>query len=229
MTPTADQEFPTGLYWKGKTSEVPRVSLPFQTVETINNGQTHSSGNGTFEHSSNNDGWYNRLIWGENKYIMSSLLDEFAGRIDLIYIDPPFATGADFKIKIEVGDVELTKEPSVIEEKAYRDTWGKGLDSYLQMMFERLIIMRDLLSKNGSIYVHCDSKVSSLLRLCLDEVFGRKSFRNWIIWHYETSGYPSNYWAQKHDHILMYSRDSVNWTFILDGFLYLRKGHRRVY
>ncbi|MGQ9510253.1 MAG: DNA methyltransferase, partial [Thermodesulfobacteriota bacterium] len=83
-------------------------------------------------------GWRNKLIWGDNKYIMASLLPEFAGKINLIYIDPPFATGADFSIKIKLGDIEWTKEASVIEEKAYRDTWGRGLDSYLQMMYTRL-------------------------------------------------------------------------------------------
>lgn len=101
---------------------------------------------------------------------MSSLLPEFAGKINLIYIDPPFATGADFSIKMKVGDLEWTKEPSVIEEKAYRDTWGKGLDSYLRMMYERSVLMRELLAENGSIYVHLDYRVGHYVKLIMDEI-----------------------------------------------------------
>src|SRR5690606_37649431 len=104
--------------------------------------------------------WRNKLIWGDNKYVMSALLEQFAGKIDLIYIDPPFATGANFKTTVTIGEddekVEYTKEASAIEELAYRDTWGKGLDSFLQMIYDRLILMRELLSDKGSIYVHVD-------------------------------------------------------------------------
>ena len=112
--------------------------LPFQTIETINKSRATREREkkvsiGLFKDKSNGD-WYNRLIWGDNKYIMASLLEEFAGKIDLIYIDPPFATGADFSVKMTLGDAEWTKEPSAIEDKAYRDTWGKGYDSYFQMV-----------------------------------------------------------------------------------------------
>ena len=100
--------------------------------------------------------WRNKLIWGDNKYVMAALLEQFAGKIDLIYIDPPFATGANFSTTVTIGDneIELTKEASAMEELAYRDTWGKGLDSFLQMMYDRLVLMRELLSDKGSIYVH---------------------------------------------------------------------------
>lgn len=188
MTNEKSHDSPTGLYWKGKRTEVERIVLPFQTVEIINESRaTREKDKETplFKRSRSTDThpdtWYNRLIWGDNKYIMASLLEEFAGKVDLIYIDPPFATGADFSVKIEVGDVEWTKEPSAIEEKAYRDTWGKGLDSYLQMMYERLILMRDLLSDKGSIYVHCDYRVNSGIRFILDEIFGGDNFRNEIV------------------------------------------------
>lgn len=137
-----DQNMPTGLYWQGKKTEVERIVLPFQTIETINESRAtrekeKKKGLDIFKTEPGGN-WYNRLIWGDNKYIMAYLLEEFAGKIDLIYIDPPFATGADFSVKMEIGDVEWTKEPSAIEDKAYRNTWGRGLDSYLQMMlFDR--------------------------------------------------------------------------------------------
>jgi len=118
------------------------------------------------------EGWRNKLIWGDNLLVMSSLLEKFAGEIDLIYIDPPFATGADFTFTTQIGEdsLELTKEQSIIEEKAYRDTWGRGLDSYLQMMYERLLLMRDLLSETGSFCLHCDWHVGHYLNTLLDEV-----------------------------------------------------------
>jgi len=129
----------TGLYWPGKRTEVERVILPFQVVETINESKAdrEKAQRDLFTKQARDELWRNKLIWGDNKYIMASLLPEFAGKINLIYIDPPFATGADFSINIKLGDLKWTKEASVIEEKAYRDTWSRGLDSYLQMMHGR--------------------------------------------------------------------------------------------
>jgi DNA modification methylase len=129
------------------------------------------------------DTWRNMLIWGDNKVVMSSLLPRFAGKINLIYIDPPFATGQDFSFRVRVGDEEFVKEPSIIEEKAYRDTWGRGLDSYLQMMYERLVLMRELLAPNGSLYVHLDCHIGAYVRMILDEIFP-DGFRNEIYWYY---------------------------------------------
>ena len=124
--------------------------------------------------------WTNKLIWGDNKYILASLLngdssiglEPLAGKVNLIYIDPPFATGQDFSYQVRVGDETLEKEANLIEEKAYRDTWGKGMESYLQMMYERLILARELLSDTGSIYLHCDPTASHYLKLLLDDVIG---------------------------------------------------------
>jgi len=168
----------TELVWPGKYNEdgtlkeVPRVNLPFQIIETINESRAtretkkkpqltlfdvyEGKEGDTFE-----EGWRNKLIWGDNLLVMGSLLEKFAGKIDLIYIDPPFATGADFSFGSQVGDadLEVTKEQSIIEEKAYRDTWGRGLNSYLSMMYDRLVLMRDLLAEEGSVYVHCDYRV----------------------------------------------------------------------
>src|SRR5438876_4470524 len=135
--------------------------------------------------------WRNRLIWGDKKYVLPALLAEFAGKINLIYIDPPFDTGADFSFPATVPDdpdsleddsFVFTKEPSIIEQKAYRDTWGRGLDSYLQWFYETLVLLRELLAEDGSIYVHCDWRVNSHIRLVLDEVFSPDNLLNEIAW-----------------------------------------------
>jgi len=200
----------TGLYWKGKKTEVDRVVLPFQTIETINESRATRErekrrGIDLFKEQGGGN-WYNRLIWGDNKYIMASLLEKFAGKIDLIYIDPPFATGADFSLKMTLGDAEWTKEPSAIEDKAYRDTWGQGLDSYLQIMYEGLVLMRELLSDTGSIYVHLDWHVSHYIKIIIDDIFGYDNFRNEIIWCYTGPSKPRLDFPDKHDVILRSSK-----------------------
>jgi len=220
LTPTR-----TELVWPGKRTQVERIALPFQVVETVN--QSRATREQTpmlaglpppplFEGKADTS-WKNKLIWGENKYVMASLLqgdpsiglEPLAGKVDLIYIDPPFATGADFSINMKVGDAEWTKEASIIEEKAYRDTWGKGLDSYLQMLYERLVLMRDLLADTGSIYVHLDWHVGHYVKLMMDEIFGPSNLLREIIWSIETSsGFKSqaNMWIRGHDTILMYAK-----------------------
>ena len=211
------KNMPTGLYWQGKKTEVERIVLPFQTIETINESRATREkeklkGPDIFK-TGTGEAWQNRLIWGDNKYVMASLLAEFAGKIDLIYIDPPFATGADFSVKMEIGDAAWTKEPSAIEDKAYRDTWGRGLDSYLQMMYERLVLMRELLSERGSIYLHCDYRVSGFVRLVLDEIFGIESFINENIWSYKSGGVSKRFFARKHDTIYFYAKNSEQFIF----------------
>jgi DNA modification methylase len=201
----------TGLYWPGKRTEVDRVILPFQTVETINESKTDRDELALFrQRGEPAPGWRNKLIWGDNKYIMASLLSEFAGKINLIYIDPPFATGANFSINIKLGDLEWTKEASVIEEKAYRDTWGRGLDSYLQMMYDRLVLMRELLADNGSIYVHLDWHVGHYVKLIMDEIFGKENFRNMLIWFYGGRGAKaiSGQFPRNYDMILLFTKSS---------------------
>lgn len=138
---------------------------------------------------------------------MGSLLEKFAGKIDLIYIDPPFATGADFSFHAEVGDSgeDIYKERSVIEEKAYRDTWGEGIASFLTMIYERLVIANQLLSNNGSIYLHCDSTVNYYIREIMNNTFGKNNFNNEIIWCYGLGGSSSKRFSEKHDTILFYS------------------------
>ena len=183
------------LLWNGKTNEVESAVLPFQAIEVVDEPRSEESTKaqlGLFDYDNRGrqiKGWTNKLIWGDNKYILSSLKNgplrqeiEDNGGIKLIYIDPPFDVGADFSMDIEIGGETLTKKPSVLEEIAYRDTWGKGADSFISMIYERLSLMHDLLSNDGSIYVHCDSRVNSYMRLVLDELFGKDKFVNQIAW-----------------------------------------------
>ena len=222
----------TELVWPGKYNEdgtlkeVPRVNLPFQVIETVNESRaTREAKKGgvqgsLFDFYEGNEGetfeagWKNKLIWGDNLLVMGSLLEKFAGTIDLIYIDPPFATGANFSFTASIGNQgdPIPKKQSIIEEKAYRDTWGDGENSFISMMYERLVLMRELLSDNGSIYVHCDWRVNSILRLALDDIFGPKNHRNQIIWHYQSGGRQENLFSRKHDNIFLYTKTN-NWTF----------------
>jgi adenine-specific DNA-methyltransferase len=181
------------LVWNGKTSEVTNVVLPFQTIEHVDEPRPESVRNqqlDIFDTSGRQlKGWANKLIWGDNKFILSSLKNgplreeiEEQGGIKLICIDPPFDVGADFTMNIEIGDETLSKEPNILEEIAYRDTWGRGSDSFLAMIYERLILMRDLLTDDGSIYVHCDWRANAHIRLIFDEVFGKDNIVNEITW-----------------------------------------------
>jgi DNA modification methylase len=194
------------LKWRGKETKVKTVSLPFQTVELIELGRPPVD-----EYPS----WTNRLIWGDNKHVMGALLEEFEGEIDLIYIDPPFATGADFTAKVEVGDNGNTvkKAPSIIETKAYNDTWGRGKASYLQMMYERLALMHRLLSDTGSIYVHMDYRMGSYIRLVMDEIWGVDNLRNEVIWYFQTSGGSSDRLFIKNHNILLNYSKGEDYTF----------------
>lgn len=154
------------LVWNGKTSEVCNVVLPFQVIEQVDEPRAEESVKlqiGLFDKQTGRQikGWNNKLIWGDNKLILSSLKNgplreeiEREGGIKLIYIDPPFDVGADFSMDIEIGGETLTKKPNILEELAYRDTWGKGADSFIAMIYERIALIRDLLAEDGSIYVH---------------------------------------------------------------------------
>jgi site-specific DNA-methyltransferase (adenine-specific) len=150
-------------------------------------------------------GWINKIFWGDNLQVMSHLLKEYRGQIDCIYIDPPFDSKADYKKKIDIRGIgKATSDATSFEEKQYGDIWTN--DEYLQFMFERLIIMRDLLSDRGTIFLHCDWHRSHQLKLIMDEVFGVNHFRNEIIWSYSTLGRPNDRFAQKHDTIFSYGK-----------------------
>lgn len=175
------------LIWDGKYDSngkkvAPlRVALPFQTVETINESVQERQKALDFTAKPETDNWRNRLIWGDKKYVLPSLLPEFAGKVDLIYIDPPFNVGADFSFRASVGETEFEKVPSLIETKAYRDTWGGGLDSFVHWFFETAVFLNELLADDGSLCVHLDYHTSHYAKAVLDEVFGSDNFRNEII------------------------------------------------
>ena len=189
---------PTELVWDGKYKDGKkvsplRISLPFQDVETVNESAQERQRMLDLFSSGRASDWRNRLIWGDKRYVLPSLLDEFAGKVDLIYIDPPFVTGADFTHQVQIEGTEFTKEPSIIEQKAYRDTWGRGLDSYLQWFYETVVMLRELLSEDGTIYVHLDWHVGYYAKAVLDDIFGAEAFRSEIVWkrtaaHNDSSG-----------------------------------------
>jgi len=212
------------LIWNGKTSEVENSVLPFQTIEHIDEPRSEDkkqTQDSLFDTTGRQvAGWTNKLIWGDNKLILSSLKNgplrkeiEAAGGLKLIYIDPPFDVGADFSMKVEIGEEELTKKASVLEEVAYRDTWGKGADSFISMMYERIKLMHGLLAQGGTIYVHCDWRVNSHLRLILDEVFGESNFLNEFIWLYRGYEHTKTHWNRKHDSILCFAKIKDSQTF----------------
>jgi len=133
------------LEWDGKPEHVERLTLPCQTVETINESRaTRERDAGSLLGSGKGPGsTRNQLIWGDNKLVMSSLLKEYAGKVRLVYIDPPFDTGTDFSFRVKIGDADITKAPSILEESAYGDTWGNGRSSYLQMLYERIVLIHE--------------------------------------------------------------------------------------
>jgi DNA modification methylase len=172
---------------------------------------------------------FNKLFWGDNLQVLSHLLKEYRGEIDLIYIDPPFDSKADYvrKVKIRGEQVEGAGQ-GIFEEKQYTDIWEK--DEYLQFMYERLLIMKELLSEKGVLYLHCDWHKSSYLRLILDEVFGPDNFRNEIIWHYFVSGKYPNEFAKDHDNIFVYSKGenpTFNYEKQIDKNLYYEKHYNK--
>ncbi|HOE71240.1 MAG TPA: site-specific DNA-methyltransferase, partial [Brevefilum sp.] len=207
----------TELIWEGKYDEygnrrqvdVAGAAMPLQKIETVDEPRSRAEVQGLlFEpQKAHRDDFRNMLVWGDNKLVMASLLKDFKGKIDLIYIDPPFDVGADFTMSVPIGEEkdQVGKDQSTLEMVAYRDMWGRGTDSYLHMMYERLLLMRELLNENGSIYVHCDWRVNSLLRLIMDEIFGSNKFVNHIIWHYYNKySAASNCLPRAHDDILFY-------------------------
>ena len=231
------------LVWNGKTNEVCNIVLPFQTIEHVDEPRAEKQSDAslqmglfsTDERGRQLKGWTNKLIWGDNKLILSSLKNgplreeiENQGGLKLIYIDPPFDVGADFSMDIEIGDDTFTKRPNILEEIAYRDTWGKGADSFIAMIYERLVLMRDLLAEDGSIYVHCDWRVNQHLRQILDEVFGSSLFLNEVVWAYFSfKRKTAKKFPQKHDDIISYrkSKDKFIWQtqFRPHGEEYLKR------
>ena len=211
------------LVWNGKTREVCTSILPFQTLEHIDEPRKEKRDDeelGFDIRGRQLKGWTNKLIWGDNKLILSSLKSgalrrqiEDAGGLKLIYIDPPFDIGADFSMDIEVGGETFHKEPNLLEQIAYRDTWGRGTDSFIAMIYERLILMRDLMHEEASIYVHCDWRVNSLIKLALDEIFGSENFRASICWKKATKTTSFKDFGSEHDTIILTCRSYEHFIF----------------
>ncbi|WP_247215638.1 DNA methyltransferase [Synechococcus sp. C9] len=221
----------TELIWEGKYDEygnrrevdIAGCAMPMQKIESIDEPRRAAAATGQLElfeqQNPRVDDFRNRLIWGDNKLVMASLLQEFKGKIDLIYIDPPFDVGADFTLDVPIGEENetLAKEQSTLEMVAYRDIWGKGTDSFLQMIYERLVLARELLNDKGLIFVHIGWFVSHQVKALLDDVFGNTQFLNQIIWKRQTAhsdiGQGSQHLGRIHDVIFLYSKsESFTWN-----------------
>jgi len=217
----------TELVWEGKYDEwgnrrkvdAASLAMPMQKIETIDQPRSEAIASGKFalfeKQSKRVDDFRNRLIWGDNKLVMASLLEEFKGKIDLIYIDPPFDVGADFTMKVDLGETEAVfKDQSLLEMVAYKDMWGRQMNSYLSVMYERLILLRDLLSAHGSIYLHCDWHISGYLRCLMDDVFGEQNLLNEVVWSYALGGSTADRFQRKHDTIFFYAKQAGEHYFV---------------
>lgn len=189
------------LRWTGKRPYRSTQYYPAQLRETYGQEQ---------------NGWINKIFWGDNLQVMSHMLKDYRGEIDLIYIDPPFDSKADYKKKIDLKGIgKATSDSSSFEEKQYGDIWTN--DEYLQFMYERFILLRELLSENGTIIVHLDYHKCHHIRLVMDEVFGADNFRNEMIWTYNGGATPPKDYPRKHDNLLRYVKDSKKtWTFNIE-------------
>lgn len=184
------------LNWRGKRPFTSTQFYPAQLKETFGEEV---------------DGWMNKIFWGDNLQVMSHLLKKYRGQVDLIYIDPPFDSKANYKKKIALRGIKTENDKTAFEEKQYTDIWSN--DEYLQFMYERLILMRELLSDKGCIYLHCDWHKNHLLRCLMDEIFGKDNIVNEIVWHYHTGMRVKTHWNKKHDIILMYAKRNGSITF----------------
>jgi len=215
------------LFWNGRSETVTNAVLPFHSIEHIDEPrkEIEPQQESLFDTTGRQlKGWTNKLVWGDNRLIVSSLVNgplreeiEKQGGLKLIYIDPPFAVGADFSYNITVNGEDVTKQQSIIEEIAYRDTWGRGISSYLSMMYERLKLMHQLLAEDGSIYVHCDWRVSGYIRLALDEIFGNDAHLNEIIWCFSQGAKSQKMFGRKHNTIFFYSKNPGAQIFNADA------------
>lgn len=183
------------LHWTGKRPYTATQYYPAQLKESYGEPK---------------DGWMNKIFWGDNLQVMSHMLKEYRGKIDLIYIDPPFDSKADYKKKIKIKNKKISNDNNSFEDKQYSDIWTN--DEYLQFMYERLIVLRELLSDTGSIYIHCDYRKSHHLRTILEEVFGGEFFQNELIWCYRGMAVSKNHYVRRHDSILFATKTS-NYTF----------------
>jgi adenine-specific DNA-methyltransferase len=200
------------LNWRGKRLFTSTQFYPAQLKEI---------------HGEEFDGWRNKIFWGDNLQVMSHLLKNFRGKVDLIYIDPPFDSKADYKKTIQLKGKSTSNDQSSFEEKQYTDLWSN--DEYLQFMYERLVLARELLSARGSLFLHCDFHKSHHLRCLLDEVFGNggadtrgPGYKNEIVWCYSVGGKAKAKFGEKHDTIYWYTK-GAEWIFNPEGARVPRK------
>ena len=187
--------------------------LPCKDVSGIFRGQQPQLPN-AFNQAVGEGQWMNRLIYGDNLLTLQALLagdadsglPSLRGKVDLIYIDPPFDSKADYRTPITLPGTKFEQRPTVIEQFAYTDTWKEGTISYLKMMYPRLVLMRELLSQKGNFFFHIDWHICHYAKILLDDIFGKAYFRNELIWSYSTLGRPKDRWAAKHDTIFYYSK-----------------------
>jgi adenine-specific DNA-methyltransferase len=210
------------LVWNGKTRDVCTTVLPFQSLEHIDEPRQEKEEKREAQYDLFDrrgrqvKGWTNKLIWGDNRLILSSLKSgplreqiEEAGGLKLIYIDPPFDVGADFSMDIEIGGETFHKEPNLLEQIAYRDTWGRGADSFISMIYERLILMRDLMHPEASIYLHCDWRMVGALRTVMEEVF--EHVENLISWKRSAiAAGVQTQWRNSQDFLLYFSKSGAH-------------------
>ena len=193
--------------------------LPRKDVSGFFRGQVPNIPN-AFNAALDGGSWMNRLVYGDNLLTMQALLagdpqtglPSLRGKVDLIYIDPPFDSKADYRTPITLPNTSFSQKPTVIEQFAYADTWEEGTISYLKMIYPRLVLMKELLSEKGSIYVHIDWHIGAYMKIILDDIFGKNRFLNEIMWCYTIGGKGSSFYGRKHDTILLYSK-SPNYTF----------------
>ncbi|WP_299363800.1 site-specific DNA-methyltransferase [uncultured Paracoccus sp.] len=184
------------LNWRGKRPFTSTQFYPAQLKEV---------------HGEEVDGWRNKIFWGDNLQVMSHLLREFRGKFNMIYIDPPFDSNADYKKRIKVRGATAESDQAAFEDKQYGDIWSN--DEYLQFLFERLVLLRELLSNEGSIYVHCDINRGHYIKCLMDEVFGASNFRNEIIWKRTSARADSKTYNHVHDTIFFYTKtDEFTWN-----------------
>lgn len=183
------------LNWRGKRPFTSTQYYPAQLKEV---------------HGEEVDGWRNKIFWGDNLQVMSHLLKTYRGKVKLIYIDPPFDSGADYKMRISLRGQMVNGDSAFFEEKQYTDLWTN--DEYLQFMYERLVLLKELLAEDGTFYLHCDPTRGHYIKILLDDVFGQSKFRNEVIWTYSGGAVPDTDFPRKHDTIFRYSK-GTSWTF----------------
>lgn len=197
---------------RGQRVEPGRTAWPLRTTDLVTPSAAAEA---------TREGWQNRLIRGDTRLVLPSLLPEFAGLVDLVVVDPPFATGTNFTapIKFMAAQADENMSGRSLSRSAYDDAWGPGLDRYLQWMYEMLRLLHEFLTPTGSLYLHCDWRTDGYLRALLDEVFGPACLSNTIAWCYREGINARRRWNRKHDTILYYTKDPRRFTFNAEAVL----------